>query len=375
MKITLWDLDWYYKMRDIPNLDCMRISSYHKQKGDQINFVEEISQASFLCDKMYIFKELEKTPLPERKFLDDIRTTLIGGGFSFLKHSRISSTVAACRPDYLLYNTPERDAYANANFIGFYAGTELIKLRQDYHNTKKHHKKTLVVDDYFWKAKDEEIIYCLEILKQDKNIAFLEPISLSKLITTPEIKKRFLELDFSRGTHFRWRNDYGHDAVAVTAIVEFMEELRKVTNSDLGFVPIRASAATVPDEADALRCLEVIGIFKRHKVRCKIITGKYSTALLRVMKRWMNTEYQLSFIEFVLHYDCAIQGVLWYDILNSPIRWRSPTFDALVSLLASPQYNNYRDYLFIQWGFWDLDKHKINYDVLYEHMSLLAKGE
>lgn len=127
----------------------MRLSSYHKQQGDSINFITDETQLSFAYDKMYIAKELERTPLPQRKYLDDIKVELLGKGFKYYKSKQINSIVAACRPDYLLYEHSARNPYANANFITFYANNQLIKTRQDFHNTFNYHKKTVVTDSYF----------------------------------------------------------------------------------------------------------------------------------------------------------------------------------------------------------------------------------
>ena len=41
MRVTIWDLDYYYaeNKRNCYNTEAMRISSYHQQMGDQVNFV------------------------------------------------------------------------------------------------------------------------------------------------------------------------------------------------------------------------------------------------------------------------------------------------------------------------------------------------
>ena len=39
--ISIWDLDYYYSKdkKNCFNPDAMKISSYHKQMGDKVNFV------------------------------------------------------------------------------------------------------------------------------------------------------------------------------------------------------------------------------------------------------------------------------------------------------------------------------------------------
>ena len=374
MKVTLWDLDWYHNTRSIPNINCMKVSSFHKQKGDEINFVTEVYHLGLEHDILYIFKDMEATPLPEKRFLDSIKTVLIGKGFTYYPHKKLSAVMAACRPDYLLYSTSERDPYANAHFVSFYADGQLIQKKQDYHNNKLHHRKTLVMDDYFWKAADEDIISSLEMLKEDKNVAFYEPISLKKILGNTRIRTKFLELSFSTGTIFKWRNDWGQDRESVTQIADFFKELKARTSSDLGFVPIRGLLPGEDEETGFLRCIEAVHILKRAKVKCKVVAPKESR-MLRLLENWTTFNPTLSLVEHILHYECAISGVLWFDILNNPTKWKTPIFDLLIVLLADPTYSNYAEYAFTQWGYESLGKTKVRMDILSEHMNLLMKGK
>ena len=57
--------------------------------------------------------------------------------------------IAAVRPDYLLYPTKEFGAYYNANFVQFFNKGRKLSLIQPFENTKKHHKKTVVIDKNF----------------------------------------------------------------------------------------------------------------------------------------------------------------------------------------------------------------------------------
>lgn len=127
----------------------MKLSSYHKQRGDSINFITDKSQLSLSFDRMYIARNDDTTEVPSKKLLDDSRVMLLGKGFQYYGAKGINSVVASCRPDYLLYDVNERNPYANANFAQFYCGKTLLKQKQDYHSTFKHHKKTVVVDSWF----------------------------------------------------------------------------------------------------------------------------------------------------------------------------------------------------------------------------------
>ena len=54
------------------NPDVMKISSYHKQKGDQVNFVISEFDVDRPYDLYYIIKENSKTPnAPLRFYMDN----------------------------------------------------------------------------------------------------------------------------------------------------------------------------------------------------------------------------------------------------------------------------------------------------------------
>lgn len=180
----------------------MKLSSYHKQRGDSINFITSPTQLGLSFDLMYIARKGDNTEVPSKKLINDSRVKLLGPGFKYYGAKGISSVVAGCRPDYLLYDVDEHNPYANANFAQFYCGKTRLKTKQDYHSSFKYHKKTVVVDKWFWRAEDPDIICCLDELKDEKNIAFLEPISLFKILTNAEIHQKFLALHFAPGTRF-----------------------------------------------------------------------------------------------------------------------------------------------------------------------------
>ena len=71
MKVTIWDLDYYYAEEKVNcfNPDVMKISSYHKQLGDTINFVLKKDDIRRPYDIYYIIKEKNSTPNPPGDFL------------------------------------------------------------------------------------------------------------------------------------------------------------------------------------------------------------------------------------------------------------------------------------------------------------------
>lgn len=381
MNITIWDLDWYHKTSKLPNHQCMQLSSYHKQKGDMVNFVTSEYHLSLAYDVLYMVRELEKTPMPPRKYIEDNKSKLIGQGFKYYDAKSINSVVRACRPDYLLYEVDTENQYTNANFISFYAGETLITKRQDFHNTKKNRKKTIVVDKCFWKTTDSNIIYCLEELKNEKNVGFSEPISLSKLLNNVEIREKFLELNFGQGTDFKWKNDYSSEVKNIQPIIDFMLQLRQKTKSKLGFIPIKAllrnHTTKAEMEQDFLRCVQIINLFKINQLNCRVIVNKdKSTSWLNrfnELDKWTNKYFKLSYVEFMLHFECADLGMTWDELLNNPSKWRNDKVDFITSILGNDKWQPYIDLFFSQWGYEVTNKNKVSRDFIRKNMNLYYK--
>ncbi|MFW6029021.1 MAG: hypothetical protein ACOCRO_02075 [Halanaerobiales bacterium] len=76
-------MDWYYSYSHIPNHKAMKISSYHKQNDDYINFVENKQDLQFAYDIMYIIRERKHTPFPPGRYVDKEDVKMIGEEFIF----------------------------------------------------------------------------------------------------------------------------------------------------------------------------------------------------------------------------------------------------------------------------------------------------
>lgn len=382
MNISIWDLDWFYKKTTLPNVDCMRLSSYYKQKGYSVSFIKDLTDLNIKYEKIYIKKDLDETPYPSINILNDNKTVLLGKGFRYNQAKQLNAIITACRPDYLLYDIDEHNSYANANFITFYAGKTLIKTRQDFHNTLKYTKRTIVTDTFLWKAPHDEILFCLEELKNEKNVVFLNPISIKTILSNENIKKKFLKINFSIGTIFKWKNDYSNNVKDINNIINFLLDLKQNTKSNIGFIPIKSFNETdnVEDNFDIifLNCMLIIDLFKKNNLKCRIIvpkelnnTKKY---FFNLLEDWTTNYFELSFIEYILHNLCYKSGILWYNILNNPIKWRNKNIDFLLYLLTSKKWEDYRYLLYRKNKDEDLNYKLINFNKIKEQINLLFKG-
>lgn len=368
MQVSIWDLDWYHNREKMPNVQCMQLSSYCKQKGYNINFITKEEHIKLKSDKFYIFKEDEDSPMPPRTIIDQVNTKLIGEGFKYFKTIKLSSVIASCRPDYLLYELTGK--YANSNFLRFYNGKELVKLRQDFHNTSNNKKFTIVVDKYFWNADEEDVIWCLNELKKERNIMFKHPISLRLLINNKQIQELFLQLKFCTGTEFKWVNDYSN--TEIEPIIDFMLKLKKNTKSNIGRIPILTSASGNKD-FDVFRCLSTIHTFKVNKIHCIIMADKKDGFELQLLNKWTEKDIQMSFVEYIVHFDVKQRGVLWYNILNNSMHWSNKKIDFLLHLLINYEQQNLKQLLYSQWGDETLSDIKVDYNYIRTNINLIYK--
>ncbi len=103
MKIGIIDADLISRKKHrFPNLVCMKISSYHKNKGDH---VELLTTYDFIedYDKVYISKVFTDTPVPDG--LVNLSFVEYGGtGFYYDKAPNLDPEIEHIIPDYHLYD-------------------------------------------------------------------------------------------------------------------------------------------------------------------------------------------------------------------------------------------------------------------------------
>ena len=122
MKIGIIDAEIIGKTKHrFPNLACMKISAYHKKKGDEVKLLlnyEHIEE----FDKVYISKVFIKTNIPmedtsfvkteanvaefykNNSFLQNPKIEYGGTGFYYEKAPKLIEEIEHCMPDYHLYD-------------------------------------------------------------------------------------------------------------------------------------------------------------------------------------------------------------------------------------------------------------------------------
>lgn len=125
----------------------MRISSYHKQLGDQINFVEKEDDIRRPYDLYYVIKEKQSTPNPPMDFYTNSKVRWWGEANRARLNWKMDRVMMGCRPDYLLYPEKNTDLERSEYLRLFDNAAKLLPITQDARNTYKR-KHTYVSDKY-----------------------------------------------------------------------------------------------------------------------------------------------------------------------------------------------------------------------------------
>ena len=360
-RITIWDMDFYHKKSFTPNPIAMKLSSYHKQKGHLINFISEAYHITMSFDTFYIIKEKPRTPKPPGHLLHHKQVNLIGKSFKFFDNYWIPpKIISAVRPDYLLYPDVHRNAYYNANIAQFYHNGTLLNKKQPFENTKKHHKKTLVIDKEFWLVSQENMKSCLMELKQYKNIAFLHPIDLKILLSSEDLMALFVNLNFSSGTVFRFRNNYGQRYEDALELFKFIRRMKTAHGHiRITEIPFKTTTTDHWEGVDAglydlERCLKIMNEAKKHKIHIRFVSPSFRLEspywyYFEMMEYWTMNMERVSYVELMLNSSTKHTGMPWYGILNNKLKWNFPNLYFLLAVLTKKK-RWIEDYGFRQWG-------------------------
>lgn len=224
MRVSIWDLDYYYckDKKDCFNVDAMRISSYHKQKGDQVNFITTEYDIRRPYDLYYIIKEKPTTPNAPLDFYTNSHIRWWGDANRVRINWKMDRVMLGCRPDYLLY--PEKNTRTErAEFIRLFDNqAKLLPITQDYSNSFKQ-KNAIVVDKYMWQSSKKSLLQALDMLKEVQNVSFFEPIRLDLILNDKEIRDKIFELKLSNRSKLRYS---AINFNQVDAAIQFVKDLQ-----------------------------------------------------------------------------------------------------------------------------------------------------
>lgn len=346
MRVSIWDLDWYYKFSFIPNYKAQKISSYYKQKGALINFIEKEEHINYEYDIIFILRDKKITPMPPPKYIDKKNVYLIGEEFKYYDNKfELTMEMNMVRPDYLIYEVPERNAYANAHVLKLMHGKQLLPARQDHKNYHvKYSQKTLVVDEFLWDLEEKELIIVLEELIGYKNIAFLNPINLKGVFLSSKTFELFSKLNFMSGTIIEFRNNYSSSYESSKEIINLAATMIE-KNNRIKLKPIPIKAVTYnhwqnkeKGIEDLERILKIINYAKNKEVEVVVKTPKRRLTtpfwyFFDSIEAWTTNFYYTSYIESMVASRTARTKEEWYQPINDSSKWSTPRIQFLIHLL------------------------------------------
>ena len=344
MNIMIWDIEWYYAedKTNLINVDAMKISSYHKQCGDNTYLVKSKYDIKREWDKMYIIKDTKDSPTPPLSLiLNNPKIIKIGRGWN--NSSSLSNIVAACRPDYLLYpNMQKQDntALERSEYWRFLDDEgNLLPLIQDA-SRKEKRNFAVVADKGLWE-KDEKII--LQVLKKvqrlGKFVSFLEPISIKKLLSNKILTQEFLKLKFKQNNNIRWA-DFNPDT-ADNFIYYFYNDFKR-EHKNVVFAPIEINAKDI-NEDNILKYTHVLARSMLNGLKVIIVCDKNKKypQVVKILSDYSKCGKNLSWLEYITYRyhknikDNSSAIKLWL----SPSKWDS-NFRELLRL-------TYKDFAFL----------------------------
>lgn len=357
MKVTIWDLEYYYakNRRNCKNLTAMKLSSWHKQQGDQVLFVTSPFDIDRYYDICYIIKEEFKTPAVPARFLLDQKVRWLGASFVGKHNWTPPKGFAGCRPDYLLYpeldTKEERAEYVTLfNYYG-----EFLPHLQNWTNSFKN-KLTIIQDKYMWKASKNNLMTALKLLQDSKNVVFFEPISIQKLISDKDIKKEFFKLKLvpSRAFPVKWT------VVGLNEINEalaFLKEFKAhYKNMGCGQLTLdwhdaendhwKSKEKAQKNFAD-VRQMILMAKIEQVPIKIMMPPNRFDTPyffLFEELANWSNTAFKDSWLEYISKKYLKVIGEDAVMAWNNPARWP----ETFRSLLIQTWYDS--EFLRRQWG-------------------------
>lgn len=372
MKISIWDLDYYYatNKKNCFNPDVMKISSYHKQMGDSVNFVLTKDDIYRPFDKYYIIKENNKTPNPPTDLMLNKKVIWLGKAYFLKQKWTMPDIIRAARPDYLLYPKRETKMERAEHIMLLGNSGQLLKHKQDYFNTFKN-KKVLVVDKKLWFSSDEVVIEALNSLQGIKNLSFFEPIYIQKIIENEEIKKIFLSLNLHSSANFQWepinlKNETNIDYMFHTVLkhIQFLQQVNETfTHSFAGvlkiYLPIYNNLDKWNQQLFFTYLLTLFREAKKSKIQIHILYSHWRDNsfffLFNEFNDWTSdlNKFKKSWIEFITQKYGKI-----YGLDNQVIYWSKPScWDPIFRDLLRQTCDI--NFLTEQWGGKKLSKIKI----------------
>ena len=356
MKVTIWDLDYYYakNKKNCFNPDAMKISSYHKQSGDTVLLVQTQDDINRPYDLYYIIKEKEKTPQPPTSFFLNPKVRWWGKCYRMRINWKMNDVMLGCRSDYQLYPAKDTKIEKSEHVRLFNNDLKLIPKFQSWKNS--YGDKFLIVTDSsdMWFADKNSLMIALQRLQEGKNISFLEPIWLQKLISDKEIREEFLKLKFTPGSQINWMSIKINDfAAAWEFILEFKKNFPYVAAGNIIIDYRRKDKSHWEDKQNAIEDFNTVKQLicrckkEKFKVQIRMPNSRFETPyflIFETLAEWTKYNFQESWLEFISKRYGQIKNADMADYWCHPQKW-----DEVFRDLLRQTYQD-KDFLTFRWG-------------------------
>lgn len=332
MQVFIYDVD--FLTNAIPNFLGMRISSYHKQQGDTVTLLRPKDKLPKRPDVLYVLQQDEELPHPPLSIL--MAPTARVYGVQHFNNWRPPAAMLACRPDYLLYprgkNKFERsDAVQLTD-----ENSHLLPLRQDDKNIETN-KDTVITDEHLWTLSNKDLLQALKSISNRKNIYFLYPIPLSRVLDDILVTEAFINLKLAQTVELKWINTYPFIEKKVNLVLDFFDRLKAThPHNAIGKISFYPKPSSTSDIDNLKLGIKLISWMK---TRCwQIKLEKLHTRLdsafshyYEILHNW-SLQPHLSFFELIAQTPAKRMNMSIEEFYCHPERWTDEMFRAGIEL-------------------------------------------
>jgi hypothetical protein len=157
----------------------------------------------------------------------------------------------------------------------------------------------------------------------------------------------FLKLDFSKGTIFKFQNNYGSSFAQALEIFELYKQLKENhSHVDFGKIPFKTVTTNHWENKkngldDLERCLQIINEAKFNKIKINLVAPdrrKFETPFwyyFEILEVWTTYLPEYSYVELMLNSSIKRFKLPWHAILNNSSYWQLPNLHFLLKLMIN----------------------------------------
>lgn len=313
MKIGMWSLDSKW-----PNLALMKLSTYHKARGDDVEIYSGELYNDFY-DKVYISKVFKGINVPGMHELPTIQKNWDIGGSGYDLVKTLPDNIEHLMPDYSLYNCnyslgfTTRGCFRHCEFCIVPSKEGKLRRNADiYEFWDRRHKKIMLLDNNLLGLPEHFFKITEQIQKENLKVDFNQGLDI-RIITEPIVKRLSL---LKTGPKLRFAWDNPRDEMHILKGIKLL--LRYIRPGKLMFFVLVGFNSTLEED------LHRIKVLRSYKIDpfVMVYNRQGNISVLSRLGQWNNRYFlkNLSFFEFL-----DIKGYQALDKSRKKISWRDLT--------------------------------------------------